>query len=74
MDKSRDSGALGVQGAELGGCPLIQRHPRRLLMTSMDFIGLDIHKKTISNCVKEGAGTVLGEGMISATGLISITG
>ena len=28
-------------------------------MTSMHFIGLDIHKKTISYCVKDVSGTVL---------------
>src|SRR3984893_1609334 len=53
--------------AELGGYPLIQRHPRRLLMTSMNFIGLDIHKKTISYCGKDAAGAVLAEGTIPST-------
>jgi hypothetical protein len=33
----------------------------------MNFIGLDIHKKTISYCVKGAAGEVLAEGMISST-------
>jgi hypothetical protein len=33
----------------------------------MNFIGLDIHKKTISYCVKDGAGEVLAEGTIPAT-------
>jgi hypothetical protein len=33
----------------------------------MNFIGLDIHKKTISYCVKDVAGEVLAEGMIPAT-------
>jgi transposase len=36
-------------------------------VTSMNFIGLDIHKKTISYCVKDAAGKVLAEGTISAT-------
>ena len=36
-------------------------------MTSMHFIGLDIHKKTISYCVKDVSGTVLSEGTIAAT-------
>jgi len=36
-------------------------------VTSMNFIGLDIHKKTISYCVKEAAGEVLAEGTISST-------
>src|SRR5271169_6638634 len=53
--------------AELSGYPLIQRHPRRLLVTSMHFIGLDIHKKTISYCVKDVSGKVLSEGTVPAT-------
>jgi hypothetical protein len=61
-------------GAELGGCPLIQRHPRRLLVTSMNFIGLDIHKKTISYCVKDVSGKILAEGTVPATELISTSG
>jgi hypothetical protein len=32
--------------AGLGGPPLIQRHLRRFLMTSVNFIGLDLDKKT----------------------------
>jgi len=36
-------------------------------MTSMHFIGLDIHKKTISYCIKDPHGRVLGEGMVAAT-------
>ena len=36
-------------------------------MTSMHFIGLDIHKKTISYCVKDLSGTVLSEGTVAAT-------
>ena len=36
-------------------------------MTSMNFIGLDIHKKTISYCVKDVAGAVLAEGTIPST-------
>ena len=35
-------------------------------MTSMNFIGLDIHKKTISYCVKDISGKVLSEGKIPA--------
>ena len=35
-------------------------------MTSMNFIGLDIHKKTISYCVKQADGTVLKEGVLRA--------
>ncbi|WP_433974972.1 hypothetical protein [Tunturiibacter lichenicola] len=33
----------------------------------MHFIGLDIHKKTISYCVKDVSATVLSEGTIAAT-------
>jgi hypothetical protein len=36
-------------------------------VTSTNFIGLDIHKKTISYCVKDVAGEVLAEGTISST-------
>jgi hypothetical protein len=36
-------------------------------VTSVNFIGLDIHKKTISYCVKDAAGEVLAEGTIAAT-------
>ena len=36
-------------------------------MTSMNFIGLDIHKKTISYCVKDISGKVLSEAKIPAT-------
>jgi Integrase core domain len=35
--------------------------------TCMNFIGLDIHKKTISYCVKDISGKVLSEGKIPAT-------
>ena len=34
---------------------------------TMNFIGLDVHKKTISYCVKDAAGCVLGEGKIGST-------
>jgi len=33
----------------------------------MNFIGLDIHKKTISYCAKDVSGKVLSEGKINAT-------
>jgi hypothetical protein len=35
----------------------------------MYFIGLDVHKKTISYCVKDAAGRVHGEGKIGSTRL-----
>ena len=36
-------------------------------MESMYYIGLDVHKKTISYCVKDASGRVLQEGRIGAT-------
>ena len=36
-------------------------------MTSMYYIGLDVHKKTISYCVKDGGGRIYAEGTIAAT-------
>ncbi|HVH70881.1 MAG TPA: transposase, partial [Candidatus Dormibacteraeota bacterium] len=36
-------------------------------MQSMYYIGLDVHKKKISYCVKDGSGTVHAEGAIPAT-------
>jgi transposase len=36
-------------------------------MQSMYYIGLDVHKKTISYCVKEGSGRIHAEGTIPAT-------
>jgi len=39
-------------------------------MTSIDYIGFDIHKKTISLCAKAQDGTILDEGTIPAGGNI----
>ena len=36
-------------------------------MESMYYIGLDVHKKTISYCIKDASGQVLQEGKIGAT-------
>src|ERR1700694_4460425 len=36
-------------------------------MQSMYYIGLDVHKRTISYCVKDGSGTIHAEGTIPAT-------
>src|SRR6202790_2721966 len=36
-------------------------------MQTMYYIGLDVHKRTISYCVKDGSGTIHGEGTIAAT-------
>src|SRR6266404_5959162 len=42
--------------------------PRRLPpMQNMYYIGLDVHKRTISYCVKDGSGTIHAEGTIPAT-------
>src|SRR5258707_12106752 len=36
-------------------------------MTSMNYIGLDVHKKTISYCVKDASGRVQQEGKVGST-------
>lgn len=36
-------------------------------MESMYYIGLDVHKKTISYCIKDGSGKIHSEGRIPAT-------
>ena len=38
-------------------------------METMYYIGLDVHKKTISYCVKDGSGRIYAEGSIPATRL-----
>ena len=40
---------------------------RRLLRDDMYYIGLDVHKQTISYCVKDAAGCVHQEGKIGAS-------
>src|SRR5271155_813561 len=45
----------------------LHRQPRRLPMESMYYIGLDVHKKTISYCVKDASGRIHVEGKIPAT-------
>ena len=57
-----------------GDLSAIVADPRRLLVTSMHFIGLEIHKKTISYYVKDVSGKVLSEGTVPATGFISTSG
>src|SRR5271169_6952626 len=59
--------STGVQKAELNGERRFRAQPRRLLMESMYYIGLDVHKKTISYCVKDASGQVVQEGKIGAT-------
>ena len=41
---------------------------------TMYFIGLDVHKKTISYCVKDAAGCVHGEGKIGPDALLNLHG
>src|SRR5882724_6889894 len=36
-------------------------------MQNMYYIGLDVHKRTISYCLKDGSGTIHAEGTIAAT-------
>jgi len=36
-------------------------------MNSMNYIGLDIHKKSISCCVRQADGTIMQEGTMPAT-------
>ena len=36
-------------------------------MNSMNYIGLDIHKKSISRCVRQADGTIIQESTIAAT-------
>jgi hypothetical protein len=47
-------GALGVEKLN-SATPLMHMPPRRLPMENMYYIGLDVHKKTISYCVKDGS-------------------
>jgi hypothetical protein len=45
---------------------LIRIQPRRLPMQNMYWVGLDVHKKTISYCVKDASGRIHLEGTIPA--------
>jgi transposase len=36
-------------------------------MTTMNYIGLDVHKKTISYCVKDVSGRIQREGKVGST-------
>ena len=36
-------------------------------MTTMNYIGLDVHKKTISYCVKDAGGQIQQEGKVGST-------
>src|SRR5437773_9006813 len=47
--------------------PADSETPRRLPMETMYYIGLDVHKRTISYCVKDGRGAIRDEGTTPAT-------
>ena len=55
-----------LQKAELSRT-LIQRTTSEAPRNDMYYIGLDVHKKTISYCVKDAAGHVHQEGKIGST-------
>jgi len=52
--------------AETSRCGLAQKPGQEDQMTTIDYIGFDIHKKTISFCAKAQDGTILEEGTIPA--------
>jgi len=54
--------------AELSGT-LIQKHRGGSPWKVCIYIGLDVHKRKISYCVKDGSGKVHAEGMMTATRL-----
>src|SRR5260370_25071890 len=66
MYESGRGRALGVQKLN-SATALIQRQPRRLPMKSMYYIGLDVHKKSISYRMKDASGQIHTEGAIPAT-------
>ena len=55
---AKSGGARGVAKAELSCEADSENYPRRLLRDIMYYIGLDVHKKTISYCVKDAAGKI----------------
>src|ERR1700737_5469999 len=60
-------GARGVSYAELGGYADSENNHGGSSMTTMNYIGFDVHKKTISYCVKDVSGRIQQEGKIGAT-------
>src|SRR5712675_231054 len=60
-------GARGVAKAELSGEADSENYPGGSLRDDMYYIGLDVHKRTISYCVKDAAGHVHQEGKIGST-------
>src|ERR1700734_3137990 len=65
MYKSR--GVSWWTKAEPGPEVRLRVEPKENPMDSMQYVGLDIHKKTISYCVKQADGTILKEGVAPAT-------
>ena len=59
-------GARGVEKAELNGT-LIQTTTTEASQGHMYYIGLDVHRKAISYCVKDASGQAHQEGKIGAT-------
>src|SRR2546430_8014832 len=59
-------GARGVQKLN-SAVTLIQRTTTEAPQGHMYYIGLDVHKKTISYCVKDASGRVHQEGKLGAT-------
>src|ERR1022692_4386554 len=47
--------------------PASKCKPEEKPMNNMHYVGLDIHKKTISYCVRQSDGTILQENTIAAT-------
>src|SRR5260370_32257015 len=60
-------GARGVAKAELSGEADTENYPGGSLRRYIYYIGLDVHKRTISYCVKDAAGHVHQEGKIGST-------
>src|ERR1700716_1339605 len=60
-------GARGVAKAELSGEADTENYPGGSLRDDMYYIGLDVHKRTISYCVEDAAGHVHQEGKIGST-------
>src|ERR1700730_6416520 len=60
-------GARGVSYAELSGDADSENNHGGSSMTTLNYIGFDVHKKTISYCVKDVSGRIHREGKIGAT-------
>jgi transposase len=66
LNAKSQRGARGVEKLNSTGT-LIQRTTTEAPQRHMYYIGLDVHKKTISYCVKDASGQVHQEGKIGAT-------